>query len=123
MSAEGITVTINCIFQLGIPLREFAVITNTQTGRITIIQVSESLFDFLVSASIPICEPISIPPGSLKDQTILCVFTFDLGTKEPASYVITRDNKSGETSIFQIPAEVREFFQSIGIATCPVITL
>jgi hypothetical protein len=121
MNTETVTITINCVFQLGTPLREFAVITNTQTGRIAIVEVSEEVFDFLVSAAVPICEPASIPPGSLLHQTLLCLFTFDLGTEEPATYVVTEDNSSGEFSILQIPAEAFEFFQSIGIPVCPII--
>lgn len=121
MNTEPITITINCIFQLGTPLKEYAIITNTQTGRIAIIQLSEEVFDFFVSASIPICEPVTIPPGSLNNQTILGIFTFNLGTEEPANYVITRDNTSGEFSIFQIPVEAYEFFQAIGIPVIPII--
>lgn len=121
MSTEPVTATINCIFQLGTPLREFAIITNTRTGRIAIIEVSEEVFDFLVSASIHICEPTTIPPGSLNNQTILGIFTFNIGTEEPAHYVVTQDNTSGEFSILQIPVEAYEFFQAIGIPVIPII--
>lgn len=105
-----------CVFQQGTPLREFVIV---QSGnRTAIFQISEAIFDFFVSAGIPVCEPVMVPPGNLAGQNLLCVFQADLGTQEPIPFVVAQSATSREISIIQITNEVYEFLRKIGVPVC-----
>lgn len=107
---------IKCVFQQGTPLREYVIIQSD--GKIEIFRISESLFDFFVRAGIPVCEPVTVPPGHLTGQNLLCVFTADLGTEEPVPFVLTENESDGTVSIIQLTVEAYDFLIIIGVPEC-----
>lgn len=109
---------IQCVFQQGTPLREYVIVQSENRNRIAILRISEAVFDFFVSAGIPVCELITVPPGNLAGQNLLCVFQADLGTQEPIPFVVAQSEMTGEISIIQLINEVYEFLRTIGIPVC-----
>lgn len=110
---------IKCVFQQGTPLREYVIIQSDE--KITIFRISESLFDFFVRAGIPVCEPLTVPPGNLTGQNLLCVFKADLGTGEPIPFVVTESESDGTVAIIQLTVEVYDFLITIGVPVCLLI--
>lgn len=117
-NSQNNNVQVRCVFQQGTPLREYVIIQFEDGDRVEILQISEEVFDFLVSAGIPVCEPVMVPPGSLTGQNLLCVFRADLGTQTPIPFVVTRKETTGEVSIIQITDAVYDFFRAIDIPVC-----
>lgn len=109
---------IQCVFQQGTPLREYVILQSEKKHQIAILRISEAVFDFFVSAGIPVCEPVTVPPGSLVGQNLLCIFQADLGAQEPVPFVVVQTETNKEISILQIIEEAYGFFSTIGVPVC-----
>lgn len=107
---------IKCVFQQGTPLREYVIVQSE--NRVTILRISESIFDFFVRAGIPVCEPVTVPPGKLAGQNLLCVFQADLGAQEPIPFVVAESETEGIVSIIQLNNEAYDFLSIIGVPVC-----
>lgn len=112
---------VQCVFQLGTPLQPFVVVQSPLTGRVAVVRISAELFDFFVSAGIPVCEPTTVPPGTLAGQEILCVFSMFIGAQEPIPFAIVQNPQTGEVTIVQISQAAFDFFRSLGVPVCSVI--
>lgn len=112
------TLRVRCIFQLGTPPQPYAVVQETGTNRTAVVRITPELFDFLEGAGIEICQPVSVPPGSLIGRDVLCVFRMFIGAQEPIPYAVTED---GDISIIQITDAAFAFFSFLGVPTCPII--
>jgi len=111
---------IKCVFQQGTPLREYVII-QSENGRIAILRIPESVFDFFVRAKIPVCQPIMVPPGELTGENLLCVFKADLGTEKPIPFVVTENEANGTVSIIQLTGEAYDFLRRVGVPVCLLI--
>lgn len=107
---------IRCVFQQGTPLREYVIIQSE--NRVAILRISESVFDFFVRAGIPVCEPVTVPPGQLAGQNLLCVFQADLGAQEPVPFVVAENETEATISIIQLNNEAYDFLRTIGVPVC-----
>ncbi len=96
-------------------------VEDESTEQIVIIQISETVFNELLTAGISVCEPTTAPPASLAGLVLHCVFQANIGTQEPVSYVVAEDEKTEEVTIVQISQTLFDFFRSIGIPLCRII--
>ncbi|MGE5605832.1 MAG: hypothetical protein ACM3YE_09090, partial [Bacteroidota bacterium] len=110
-------IRVKCVFQQGTPLREYVII-QSENGRIAIYRISEPVFDFFVRAKVPVCEPVTVPPGNLTGQNLLCVFKADLGAEETIPFVVTEGETDETVSIIQLTDEAYDFLRTIGIPVC-----
>lgn len=121
MFAETNPITVRCLFRLGTPPLPYAVVENTETGRVALVRISDEVFNSLFEAGIPICEPTMAPPASLAQVNVLCVFRMFIGAQEPIPYVIGESMETGEIVIIQISDALFNFFRLLGVPVCPII--
>lgn len=114
-------IVVRCVFQLGTPLQPYAIVEDVATSRVSVVQITNEVFEFLVEAQIPLCEPVTVPPGSLEDQIIRCVFRIFIGAQEPVPFAVVEDEKNRQFGIVEITEPVFEFFRLVGVSSCSVI--
>lgn len=118
MSSKPLGLQVRCLFELGTPPQPFAVVQNTTTGRFEVVQISREVFDFFLAAGIPICEPVTVPPGSLVDVSVVCVFEIFIGAQNLIRFAVGEEIETGEIVVVQIPLAVFNFYRSQGVPLC-----
>ncbi|MGE5605669.1 MAG: hypothetical protein ACM3YE_08265 [Bacteroidota bacterium] len=117
-SDPSANIVVHCIFLLGTPPRQFAVMEKEDSEQIIIQRVSETVFSELQNAGIPLCEPVAAPPASLAGLSLHCVFQANIGAQEPVSYVVAEDEVAETVTIVQISTTLYSFLRQIGISSC-----
>ena len=118
MSVQPVSLLVRCLFRLGTPPQPFAVVENTATGKFEVVQIAREVFDFFRVAGIPLCQPVTVPPGSLLDVSVVCVFEIFIGAQDLIRFAVGEEIDTGEIVIVQIPPSVFDFYRSQGVPLC-----
>jgi hypothetical protein len=121
---NGITSgNVRCLFQVGTPLKPYAVVEESLTHDLIIVQINAEIYDFFLSGGSPVCEPTMIPPTELASLNAICVFQIFIGAENAISFAVVEASSSNELLIVQISEANFCFFKSLGVHVCPVVDI